>query len=78
MLGNELFWNTIHFAGLGLTFVGGVFLAFFSGLFRVEGERVLVRHRLAWLALGFFSVGFGMTMFYETHLLPGWNNLLPW
>jgi len=64
-----LLWNTMHFAGLAISFVGSLLLAFFSSGFEVKGGRVLVKNRHTKAALWVFTIGFALILCWGTHLL---------
>lgn len=67
---NPLFWNTIHFAGLALSFVGAILMAVFGSGFRVVNRRVRI-DRLARGALWCFAFGALFVIWYEMHQLTG-------
>jgi hypothetical protein len=64
-----LFWNTINFAGLAVTFTGSLLLALFSSCFELRGQRVFIRTWHGWLAVIWFSIGFILILIWGIHLL---------
>jgi len=71
-----MLWNIMHFAGLGLTFVGTLLLALFGSSFKVKDEHLYVNPKLAWVAtkvqlpgLWTFAIGVVLLLCYEIRLL---------
>jgi hypothetical protein len=71
-----LLGDTIHFAGIILTFVGTVLLALFGSSFKVEDGHFYVNPKLASVAtkvqlpgLWTFAVGVILLLWYEIHQL---------
>ena len=71
-----LLWNTIHFVGLGFQIAAGIAGAFSLSWIRVENKHAeidtdkLRGAKLAGkIALGFFTIGAILILWYETHLL---------
>jgi len=71
-----LLWNTIHFAGLGFQIAAGIAGAFFLSWIRGQNEHAEINlkklkgAKLAGkIALGFFTVGAVLILWYEIHML---------
>ncbi len=71
-----LVWNTIHFAGMVLSFAGALLQAFFASGFRIRNDHLEVNPKLAKVAskvqlpgLWMFAIGFILLVYYEMHLL---------
>ncbi len=71
-----LLWNTIHFTGLGFQIAAGMAGAFSLSWIRINNKHAeiclekLAGAKLAGkIALGFFTLGAILLLFYEIHLL---------
>lgn len=71
-----LLWDTLHFAGLGFQIVAGIAGAFSLSWIRRDNkhaeinlEKLMGAKLTGKIALGFFTVGAILILWYEIHLL---------
>jgi hypothetical protein len=71
-----LSWNTIHFLGLGFQIAAGITGALTLSWIRISNGHVEINHArlravkiVGWVALGFFTIGAILILWYEIYML---------